>query len=94
MNIDPGALILVTGTAAPLSTDGKDLIVEGTINSLGTELQPITFTALDPAAPWGQILFSNAEAALSSGRTSIAPATPRGVGTPTTGACCASSAQM
>ncbi|MGI9242199.1 MAG: hypothetical protein ACR2RV_15480, partial [Verrucomicrobiales bacterium] len=63
LNIDPGTLVLVTGTAAAQSTDGRDLIIEGSVNSLGTELQPITFTALNPAAPWGQILLSNSEGA-------------------------------
>ena len=63
LNIEPGTLILVAGTAGAQSSAGKDLIVEGTINSPGTELQPITFTAVDPAAPWGQILFSNSEGA-------------------------------
>ncbi|MEN8864845.1 MAG: lamin tail domain-containing protein [Akkermansiaceae bacterium] len=63
LNIDPDTLILVSGTAGAQSSTGKDLIVEGTINSLGTEQQPITFTAVDPTAPWGQILFSNSEGA-------------------------------
>ncbi|MFT5105844.1 MAG: hypothetical protein ACI9UA_001466 [Pseudoalteromonas tetraodonis] len=63
LNIDPGTLVLVVGDATSQSTAGKDLIVEGVVNSLGTELQPITFTAVDPAASWGQILFSEAEGA-------------------------------
>jgi hypothetical protein len=60
LNINPGTLILVVGTPGAQSSTGKDLIVEGSVNSLGTEQQPVTFTAVDPSAPWGQILFSNA----------------------------------
>ena len=63
LNIEPGTLILIEGTPGAQSSAGKDLIVEGTVNASGTELEPITFTAVDPSAPWGQILFSNAEGA-------------------------------
>ena len=63
LNIEPGTLILIEGTPGAQSSAGKDLVVEGTVNASGTELEPITFTAVDPSAPWGQILFSNAEGA-------------------------------
>ncbi|YCM42810.1 lamin tail domain-containing protein [Verrucomicrobiaceae bacterium 227] len=63
LNIEPGTLILIVGDATSQSTTGKDLIIQGTINSLGTEQEPVTFTAVDPAASWGQILFSESEGA-------------------------------
>lgn len=63
LNVAPGTLVLVDGDATPQSTAGKDIIVQGTINSLGTAAQPVTFTATDPTAIWGQILFEESEGA-------------------------------
>ncbi|MFP6882695.1 MAG: lamin tail domain-containing protein [Roseibacillus sp.] len=63
LTVQPGTLVLIDGDATPQSTSGSDLIVQGSLNSLGTEAQPITITASDPGAPWGQILFDNSEAA-------------------------------
>ncbi len=63
LNIDPGALILIDGTSTAQSEDGKDLIVQGVVNCSGTEAQPITITATDPDAPWGQIRFDQSEGA-------------------------------
>ncbi len=53
LTVKPGTLILIDGVSS--GEDGKDINVEGTLNSLGTEEQPITFTAADPALPWGEI---------------------------------------
>ena len=64
LTVQPGTLVLLDGNSAPLSTDGKRIIVQGTINSLGTAAQPITFTATDPNAPWGEITHSSSQASI------------------------------
>jgi len=61
LNVQPGTLVLIDGNPVPESTDGLDIDVQGAIQSLGTEAQPITFTAYDPAAKWGEIHHSNAD---------------------------------
>ena len=63
LTIQPGTLILIDGDATPESTTGSDLIVQGSLSALGTEAQPITFTAFTENAPWGQILFDNSQPA-------------------------------
>ncbi|MEZ5303596.1 MAG: hypothetical protein R3F11_23580 [Verrucomicrobiales bacterium] len=35
---------MIDGTAAPRDQNGTDLIVQGTVNALGTEAQPIHIT--------------------------------------------------
>jgi hypothetical protein len=61
LTVQPGTLVVIDGTP-PLppgtlltAEDGKDIIVRGTLNSLGTDLQPVTFTATNPTRPWGEI---------------------------------------
>lgn len=63
LTVQPGTLILIDGDATSQSTTGADLIVQGSIDAIGTEAQPITFTAFDEGAPWGQILFDNSQSA-------------------------------
>lgn len=60
LTIAPGTLILVDGTAAIQDENGIDFIVRGTVNANGTAQSPVTFTASDPAAPWGWILHEDA----------------------------------
>lgn len=64
LTVQPGTLVLVDGNSTLLSTDGKRILVEGAINSLGTAAQPVTFTATDPAAPWGEIRHTNSQPSL------------------------------
>ncbi len=61
LQVQPGTLVLFAGNPTPLSTDGADLIVQGTINAVGTAANPITFTAANPNAPWGEIRHQGAQ---------------------------------
>jgi hypothetical protein len=53
LRILPGALVLVDG--ASTSGAGYSIDIKGTLESLGTEAEPVTITAMDPARPWGEI---------------------------------------
>jgi hypothetical protein len=57
LTIQPGTLILLDGVSS--GSAGTDIDVEGTIESLGTALAPITFTAYNPARAWGEIHHDN-----------------------------------
>ncbi|MHA3773525.1 lamin tail domain-containing protein [Verrucomicrobiota bacterium sgz303538] len=61
LTIQPGTHVLMAGTAAAGDTTGAKLIVNGTLNAVGTASQPISITTADPNARWGQINFSNAQ---------------------------------
>ncbi len=63
LTVEPGALLMLDGTIEAQSTAGTDLIVQGTIDCRGSEERPITFTASEPDAPWGEILFDQSEGA-------------------------------
>ncbi|MCH2061284.1 MAG: lamin tail domain-containing protein [Verrucomicrobiales bacterium] len=63
LTIEPGTMIMLDGTVEPGSSTGIDLNVEGAINSLGTNSQPVTFTSSQPDAIWGQVLFDQCEGA-------------------------------
>ncbi|RIK83172.1 MAG: hypothetical protein DCC68_04345 [Planctomycetota bacterium] len=64
LTIQPGTLVLVDGNATPLSTNGADIVVAGTVNSLGTAASPVTITATNPAAPWGEINHTSSQPSL------------------------------
>jgi len=55
LTIRPGTIVLVGGTSGLLDEDGFDIIVEGSLQALGTETRPITITAAVANAPWGEI---------------------------------------
>jgi hypothetical protein len=63
LNIQPGTLVLLDGDPTARSSAGIDIDVQGTINSLGTEDSPVSFTAFVDGAPWGE--FHHASAAPS-----------------------------
>lgn len=62
LTIAPGTLILIDGDATPLSAMGVDIDVQGAVQAIGTAAQPITFTASDLLAPWGEIHHENGTA--------------------------------
>jgi len=64
LNIDAGTLVLLDGDPTPRSTVGVDIDVQGTINSLGSEDQPVSFTAFVDGAPWGEFHHDNASPSL------------------------------
>ena len=64
LNVTAGTLVLLDGDPTPRSSAGVDIDVEGTINSLGTADQPVSFTAFVSGAPWGEFHHSNAQPSL------------------------------
>ena len=53
LTVQPGTLVLIDGVSS--GTGGTDIDIRGTIQSLGTAAQPVTFTAYDPDLEWGRI---------------------------------------
>ncbi len=53
LTIQPGTLVLIDGVGS--GSGGTDIDVKGIIESLGTALSPVTFTAYDPVRAWGEI---------------------------------------
>jgi fibronectin type 3 domain-containing protein len=61
LTVLPGTLILIDGDATPQSQTANRITVQGRINSIGTSTSPITFTATNPNAPWGELFHNNAQ---------------------------------
>ena len=61
LTVQPGTIVMIDGTVEPGSSSGTDLIIEGSIESKGTNDQPVTFTSSQPDALWGQLLFDQSE---------------------------------
>ncbi|MBN2181939.1 MAG: lamin tail domain-containing protein [Sedimentisphaerales bacterium] len=59
LTLNPGALVLIDGV--PSGTNGTDINVEGSIQSLGTAESPITFTAYTAGQNWGKLYHDDAE---------------------------------
>lgn len=55
-------LVLVNGVAS--GSGGPKIIVNGTLNSLGTEARPVTITCSNTTQRWGQIQHNNAQPSL------------------------------
>jgi hypothetical protein len=62
LTIQSNTLVLMNGV--PSGTAGTRLLVNGTINSLGTEAHPVTITCANAAQRWGQIRHDNAQSSL------------------------------
>jgi hypothetical protein len=62
LTIESNSLVIINGVAS--GTAGFGLVVNGTLNSLGTELHPVTITCADAALRWGQIRHDNAQPSL------------------------------
>ena len=60
--IQPGTWVLMDGVAS--GTTAPDLLIVGTIQSLGTEAQPVTITCSDGTLRWGQIRHTSAQPSL------------------------------
>jgi len=58
LTVEHGTLVLVDGV--PSGDTGTKIVVQGTIRSLGTAEDPVTFTAFDPSRAWGEIHHDNA----------------------------------
>ena len=59
LTIASNTLVMLNGVAS--GTVGTQIIVNGTLNSEGTEAHPITITCADAALRWGQIRHDNAQ---------------------------------
>ena len=64
LTVQPGTTVVIDGVTS--GTSGKQIIVQGAIQSLGTAAQPVVFTASSPASgyAWGQFDFQSAEPSL------------------------------
>lgn len=65
LNIQPGTIVLMAGTAyvqgtAAVDTSGADLIVNGTLSAAGTLASPISICCSSAANRWGEINFGTA----------------------------------
>jgi hypothetical protein len=58
LTLDPGTLLLIDGVSS--GSDGSDIEVAGSIQSLGTAESPVTITAYSPGKNWGELNFDNA----------------------------------
>jgi hypothetical protein len=59
LTIESNTLVLVNGVAS--GTAGPDIIVNGTIRSLGTEEHPVTITCVSAALRFGEVRHANAQ---------------------------------
>jgi hypothetical protein len=59
LTVLPGTYVLLSGV--PSGNNGTALEIQGTLHSLGTEDQPVTFTAATPSHPWGDLRHRNAQ---------------------------------
>jgi len=62
LTIESNTLVIIDGVVSGSTTN--DLLVAGTIQSLGTEEHPVTITCSSPTLRWGQIRHNNAQPSL------------------------------
>lgn len=62
LTIESGTLVLMNGVSS--GTTAPDIFVNGTIQSLGTESEPVAITCASAAQRWGQIRHSSAQPSL------------------------------
>jgi hypothetical protein len=58
LTLNPGTLVLIDGVSS--GSNGSDVVVAGSIQSLGTAESPVTITAYSPSKNWGEMNFDNA----------------------------------
>ena len=62
LTLEPGTLVLIDGV--PSGSDGTDIDVQGSIQSLGTAASPVTFTVSSVGRNWGELHFAGAQPSL------------------------------
>jgi hypothetical protein len=62
LTIAPNTLVLINGVTS--GTTANDLLISGSVQSLGTETQPVTITCAQSDRRWGQIRHNNAQPSL------------------------------
>ena len=79
LQLEPGTLVLVSGVPqTPRVELGTQIIVQGSLNALGTEDQPVTITAADPARPWSELDVQGGQVNLQFAEITQAGTSPRG----------------
>jgi hypothetical protein len=58
LTLNPGTLVLIDGVSS--GSNGTDIDVAGSIQSLGTAASPVTITAFTPGRNWGELHHENA----------------------------------
>jgi hypothetical protein len=64
LTLNPGALVLLDGVSS--GTNGTNIDVQGSVQSLGTAASPVTFTAYAGGRNWGQMYFAGAKPSVFS----------------------------
>jgi hypothetical protein len=59
LTLEPGTLVLLDGAAS--GSNGTDIDVQGSLQSLGTAASPVTFTAYTTGRNWGELHFAGAK---------------------------------
>jgi len=59
LTLEPGTFVLIDGAAS--GTNGTDIEVQGSIQSLGTPTSPVTFTAYAAGRNWGELHHDHAQ---------------------------------
>ncbi len=59
ITVDTGDTLIIQPAVEVQFAEKKSLYVSGTLKALGTLESPVTFSAIDPAKPWGIILLQN-----------------------------------
>lgn len=62
LTLAPNTLVMIDGVAS--GTTANDLLISGTLNSLGTEDQPVAITCSNPVQRWGQIRHNTSQPAV------------------------------
>jgi hypothetical protein len=77
--VQPGTLVLVDGaTVSQQLNPGRKIIVQGVLQSNGTEAQPVTFTAWESDRPWGEFDVEGGELNLAHTEITRSGNSPRG----------------
>ncbi len=79
LQLEPGTLVLVAGVPQQPQVElGTQIIVEGSLNAMGTEDRPVTITAADPDRPWSELDVQGGQVELYFTEITHAGTSPRG----------------
>ncbi len=62
LTLEPGTMVLIDGTAS--GTDGADLDILGSLQSIGSDSSPVTITATEAGKNFGELHFSSGDPSL------------------------------
>ena len=78
LEVEAGTLVLLDGVPSARDKFGAEIRVEGSMRAAGTAEDPITFTAADPARPWGEIDVAGGTVEVAHSIVTRAGSAPRG----------------